>query len=408
LKISTLLLTTGLLINHVILGQQQRHLYGTVVDGQHESVLPFSSVSLKNHPVGTVSDENGRFTLALPENVADDTLMVSFIGYKAFRIPVNKAPDTLYIALFSNAIQLEEVVVYPLSPTALLRLCMQNLTKNYPDLPFGTTAYYREKFTENGDFLKGEEALFKSYYPSYQDTVRNQHQILLHRSVKDPISMAFMKKNRARELKKAEKKKDTAAMRESEINMDEVFGGPETILRLDLIKSPDVYLDSNQFKYFDYYFGKSTIHQDRELIVVHFESKRVVNHVKASGKILIDATTKAIVSIQSKGKFIIPLYAKPILFAMGLRIRQPHFEKELHYEFFQGKWYPKNFHWHLSAQLTKQHLFSPNEHSYFEIGQLFVVQSIDLTDPNPIPTSKRFVANKKMKDQVHSEPGVQW
>jgi hypothetical protein len=383
-------------------------LHGTVYDKEHNKALPYCSIGLKNHALGTVSNEQGQFHFTIPKNIENDTIVVSFIGYSTFLLPLKEIKDTLTVFLQPLAFQLEEVTVYPLSPTDYIKLAVQQAAVNYPTAPFGTLGLYSEKLTENGTFLKGEEAVIKSFYPNYQDTSKNQHQVVLHRGVKDPAELAFMKRQREKKLEKAIKKQDTAAINELDFNLDEVFGGPEMVLALDLMKSKDPFLDSTQFKYFDFRFGKASNYEGRELICIEFSSKKTLEHFKGEGSLLLDSETKAIVVLKNRGHLIIPLWFKPILFAMGLGIQQPEFEKEVHYQLFKSKWYPKNFRWHFSTRLTKRYLFKDNERSFFEIGQGFVINEILPELNTPIPAVKRFRYKKKLSEQVFPEKGIGW
>ncbi|MFD2573506.1 carboxypeptidase-like regulatory domain-containing protein [Spirosoma soli] len=90
-------------------------LTGVVTDTAGAS-LPFASVGLVNTTVGTVADENGRFSLYLTNGIRQtDTLRVSLIGYSALSLPVNVAVAKLaikpVIVLTPLSIRLREVTV---------------------------------------------------------------------------------------------------------------------------------------------------------------------------------------------------------------------------------------------------------------------------------------------------------
>ena len=339
--------------------------------------------------------------------------MVSYIGYKSTAICLHDLSDsTNIVQLTPNAVQLKEVIVLPLSPDQYIKRGVTNISRNCPEKPFQAIAYYREKLTENNQFLKGEEAVFKSYFPNFQDTVKNQNQILLHRKNRNIKELAFMKKKRQKmykkELKKAKKNNDTSKVIMEGTNLEKLFGGPNMIFSMDVNKLPYSFLDSNHYKDYNYQFGPTTTYQDKELIVIHFSTKRKVNHIKSNGTIWLDANSYAFVSIDYSGEFVIPFYARPILFAMGLKIEDPMVDGSCLYEDFEGKWYPKNFNWNITAKLTKRHLFSSNEHASFEIGQVYIVNAIETTGIEPIPKKKRFDSSKKMEDQVHPDANIRW
>jgi len=70
-------------------------------------------------------------------------------------------------------------------------------------------------------------------------------------------------------------------------------------------------LDSLQFKDYKYSFAKSSSYNSNELMVIDFETRGKVNHVRESGKIYIDLNSQAIVKIECKGDFIIPGIINP-------------------------------------------------------------------------------------------------
>jgi hypothetical protein len=66
-------------------------LKGTVVEGDSVTPMPFVYIINKSNGNGTMSDNEGTFTLA---SSPADTLMCSYVGFAKFYIPVNKlVPD---------------------------------------------------------------------------------------------------------------------------------------------------------------------------------------------------------------------------------------------------------------------------------------------------------------------------
>lgn len=392
--------------------QEEQLITGKVTDAESGAPLAFASVSLKNHPLGTACDENGVFHFRLRETLMKDTLIISFIGYHTRETDFSKVSDTLRIRMSRNAVELGEVVVYPLSPTDYIKRALEQLHTNYPVQPFETIAYYREKLTENGNFLEEDEGMFKTYYPSYQDTIPNQYQLLLHRKTKDIRELEFMKKQRRKSyeksLEKAEKKNDTAEVTMAGSNLKNIFSGPDMILSLSLMNGRPPFLDSNKFREFRYHFGAGTVYQGRELIVIHFKSKGKIAHARVAGKIMLDINTYAFVAVDYSGEYVIPILLRPILFVAGVSIKDPSFHIQTLYEPYEDKWYPKKLHWDLQAQFTKKYLFSKNEHSFFEVGQLYVINEVKTENVSPIPEKKRFIPSKDMEEQVHPEAGIKW
>jgi len=85
---------------------------GKVLDSKTNLPLVNAGVGLKNHPYGTYTDHEGKFGLEFPETAYDDSLFVSYVGYKIFKskLPGSKLIDGLYL-LEESATVLDEVTI---------------------------------------------------------------------------------------------------------------------------------------------------------------------------------------------------------------------------------------------------------------------------------------------------------
>lgn len=101
--LTTVLFVTLLGINAFA---QQRTVGGTITDAQTKESLSGVSVTVKGTSIGTVSDANGKYTLAVPEN---GTLAISYIGYKTKELTVLN--QVLDISLDPQDFELEDVVI---------------------------------------------------------------------------------------------------------------------------------------------------------------------------------------------------------------------------------------------------------------------------------------------------------
>lgn len=393
-------------------GQEKRLISGSVMDSKSREALSFATVALKKTMIGIVTNEQGKFDLYIPAGSEDDTLYVSYFGYKPRLIVVNSITGNIEIKLEASAVQLEEVVVRPMPPEYYIRIAMRRLKENYPKDPFQTVAYYREKILENKNLIRCDEGIFKTFYPNFQDTVKSQHQLLLLRRAENPQEVAFMSEERKKQEKKdAERKKkgDTKESNKPVIDLGSSFGGPGDVLSSsNMSKDPENCLDTTSFKSYKYSFAKSTSYNNNELMVIDFSTRGKVDHVRESGKIYIDLSTYAIVRLESKGDLVIPAVIQPILFLYGLGLRDPSFEKQIEYRQIKGKWYPANIQNNIVLKLTNRHWFRADEHSDFEIEQVFTVNETRIEKTQAIPVAKRFIANKEMQTQVYNDEGIRW
>lgn len=90
-------------------------LKGTLKDAQTGEPLPYVNVGVIKKNIGTVSGENGKFTLPVPEGHSADTVRVSMIGYATRDFTVANLARGLAsnsdILLKEQATQLKEIVV---------------------------------------------------------------------------------------------------------------------------------------------------------------------------------------------------------------------------------------------------------------------------------------------------------
>ena len=411
-----------LLLNFVAWGNpciaQSRLISGTIVDAVTKEPIPFVGISIKNSFSGTASNESGFYQLNVAIENDKDSLLFSFLGYARKSVIIKSLATNDSVFLDRNDFQLNEIVVRPNPPTFYIKEALKAIKRNYPKKPFETQAYFREILKENSNYITCNEAVFKSYYPNYQDTVKNQHQLYLYRKINDVKKLAFMQEEREKRNKKYEKKKAKKNEGKPEASLipeDERaqaydnFGGPEQILRsANITKGDDFFLDSTQFKEFEYSFAPSTTYENRELIVIDFKSKGKVDNVKSTGKIFIDAQTDAFVKIEYSGVFYMPFIYKPVLALYGLSIGKPSFSLVKEFQEQEGLWYPKQIRFNVYAELEKSHWFEPDEHSTFNIEEIFFVNKLKTQGAVSVPESKRFTAKKKMEIQVKNDINLNW
>ena len=88
---------------------------GVLKDSRTGETLPYVNVGVIKKNIGTVSGENGRFKLVIPEGHAADTLRISMIGYATIDLIVADAVKRLSanseIQMKEQATELKEVVV---------------------------------------------------------------------------------------------------------------------------------------------------------------------------------------------------------------------------------------------------------------------------------------------------------
>ena len=391
--------------------QDNSFITGKIINGEDKEPLPFASVRLKNHPIGTISNDDGEFDFYIPKSKRNDTLSISFIGFNSYEVPLQNVDRVLEITLTPSSNVLDEIILTEKDPLDYIKKALERLSENYPQEPYQSLAYYREKFIENSAVINKEEGVFKTYYPKAEDSSKNQHQLLLYKPEENPQQFQFMREwfeaKQEKRRKKAIKRGEEFDEEEYDSDMDMDLGGPESVIDLDINNERDNYLNPKYFKKYEYSFGEETSLNGERLVTVNFKAKRTIDHMKDSGKILINTEDYAIVSIERKGKFSIPFIVKPILFVIGLKIQNPTFSTNISYQKYREKWYPQLFRWDANVKLTKKHTFDPNENSDINIGQVFLINQVD-SIATPISEEHLFDEQEDMAGQVYNDIDLKW
>ncbi|MFM9008946.1 MAG: carboxypeptidase-like regulatory domain-containing protein [Bacteroidota bacterium] len=413
----TFFLLVLMVIGTRVNAQDEVMISGQIIDSLSVQPIGFVTVTSSDNLSGTVSSEEGLFQLRVRP---DGVIRFSLMGYRQRDVPVSELKSEVRILLSPVAIDLAEVNISPKPPEYFLRLAMRDLPGNYPASPFNTRSYYREIIRENGSFLRAHEGVFKSHFPNFQDTVRNQHQLLLFRQAETLSDLAFMKKERLKEEAK-EKRKEEKAVRKGKakpaakksdadsLQVGELFGGPENLLRLaDLFREEESVLDTNSFKSYTFSYAPGTVARDPGLMVIDFASRGKVDQVRSKGRIFLDLSTNAIVRVESRGEFVVPALLRPVLLVLGIGVRNPTFSSNIVFRSVSSRWYPSSMQFRLDARLERKRLFAENDISHFVIDGVLSVNRIDISDVAPIPKEKRFSGRKRPEPQVHNDEGLSW
>ena len=183
----------SLILSLTTIAQTKSVVSGVITNIENDEPLPFAAITLVNYSIGTISNENGEFDFYIPKSKQNDTLSISFIGFNPYLIPLKNINHSLQIKLQPTDNFLDEVIISPLTPLDYIKNALDNLKENYPQDPYQSLAYYREKFIENNEIIGKKEGVIKTYYPTPGDSVKNQHQLLLFKQPANQREFQFMR-----------------------------------------------------------------------------------------------------------------------------------------------------------------------------------------------------------------------
>ena len=147
---------------------------GTVVEELSGRPLPFATIGIYRIGMGTISNEEGNFSLKVNKNSLNDTLKISYLGFRDRTIPVSQAIDNHYlIELERSYVSIPEVIIRTREPLDLIERVHRNKKHNYGENPVLATAFYRESVTRKDKIQLYSEAILNIYKSAYTGTIRN-------------------------------------------------------------------------------------------------------------------------------------------------------------------------------------------------------------------------------------------
>lgn len=161
--------------------QENIMITGKVVDEGTKEALSFASVSIAGKPIGTVTNSNGEFDFYIPSLFANDTLIISHVGYKSFSRKIIDIKEAELITLKTSPFLLNEIVINEknLNGKEIVAKAIQNLKKNYSTDPFCLEGFFREIEEENGKYVLLTEAALDLYDKNFDGQRKNQLQELV-------------------------------------------------------------------------------------------------------------------------------------------------------------------------------------------------------------------------------------
>lgn len=357
-----------------------RAVKGLVIDSKTRRPLAYSNIFLVNKSTGTISNTSGRFELKIAPEECNDTLGVSFIGYKLFKIPLTAADTgTLIIRLSSEMVQIRKIIVRPLDPIYILTKAIEKIPVNFDRRVAVFTAFFRESTRQDNKNISLSEtiiSIFKEPYTSMRD---DQIKIFKGRKANN--------------------------IGEKEFVDFIVQGGLYNTLQLDIVKNLPTFLDADYFALYEYQIEKIITHFDRPTYVIGFDQREGVKYPCYNGKVYIDVESLAIVGASFK------LSEKGLNYATGmfikktpkrLGVRPISAKYEVYYRAYHDKWNLSNVRSDILIRVRSKKGNQQNKiNSDFESTSEFVITNKDTTNT----TRFRFNEISRPKDVLVDQIG---
>ncbi len=325
---------------------------GRVLDHETGTPLPQATISIPGKGVGLASNAEGRFLLRLSNTFLDDSLRVSYMGYKSREIPLSMLTDKyIDIILEADYISMQEVIIRYYDPNAIVREALIKLQENYSDKPMYQVNFYREGVQRNKKLLNYSEAIFKVYKPSYGIEFDSEQVMLL----------------KSRNIINAD---------ETDTLLLKIRAGVRSALELDIVKSIPVflnlaYIQDNAFTHVDIVTKDS-----RAVYAIEFEQTNMEYLPVYRGVLYIDMENLAIIGADFE---VHPKYlniSSSIFLSQRSRKFNASFNRiyySVSYQYFNGRYHLSHVRGDLDVRFRPRNkLFSNNYHVFLEmvVGQL--------------------------------------
>ncbi|MGI6074250.1 MAG: carboxypeptidase-like regulatory domain-containing protein [Fermentimonas sp.] len=180
--------------------QQNKPTYtikGRVIGGDNNKPLVNASVSIEKENISTVTNQDGYFSLKVPNNYRNSNIIIRHLGYQNHSIPIvtliNKPNNN--INLTPSAIELSEIQIISGDGSDLIKEALRRIPVNYPSNPNMMVAFYRESIKKGSKYISLVETVLDIYKASYSSFNKDQARIYIGRKATDisPRDTVLMK-----------------------------------------------------------------------------------------------------------------------------------------------------------------------------------------------------------------------
>jgi hypothetical protein len=249
------------------------YLRATVTDRSEHKPVPYANVILKGRNIGTITNQNGLFSLKIPSGCINDSLVVSSIGYKSVSRNITTILPGEEIMIEPVSVQLNEIVVNYFDPVTLIKMALDKVSSNYSAEPELQIGFYRETSKQNNDYIVISEAVLKILKAAYDHDFKTD-QVVVYKNRKSPFVKSM----------------DTITYK--------LQGGIYNSLMIDMAKNPASFISDDYFNMYQYRFEGVVQYNDGLVYVISFDQKPEVMYPLYKGKIYIDKKTLAFVKAE--------------------------------------------------------------------------------------------------------------
>ena len=237
-----------LFMGNMLLAQNHLFITGKIIDQKTGEPIPYAHVGIPEKGIGTTTAFDGTFYFKVPKYYDQSTMIVSYIGYKTFRFPINQIKDEMTIKLETSDNELVEIVVMePNQVEDIIRRAVKNIPKNYPTNPTKVLGFYRESRTnEKFEHTYMAEGVLNIYKRSYKSSKEGYVSLVQGRRInlKNPL--------------------DTMVR-------GGFTSGHMAAHRFDIVQNREDFLQERYFPVYKYWIEGMTTYNDKPVYIIGFD-----------------------------------------------------------------------------------------------------------------------------------------
>jgi hypothetical protein len=252
--------------------QEYLAIQGKVMDAVTGKPLAFAHVGIPERGIGTLSGQDGSFTLKIAERFAGASLSASYMGYSTYERPLAALESPVLITLKPTPLSLREVIVMEESALEnIIRRAVRRIPENYPDRPTSMLGFYRESRTDNQqEYVYLAEGVLDIYKTSYKKKDEGQTGLVQGRKM---------------ELAPPEEMSKKASF----------TAGHLAAHRFDFVKNRIDFIDEQYFPDYHYWLEGITEYGGSPAYVIAFDRAEGATRGRMKGKVYIDTLSYAFI-----------------------------------------------------------------------------------------------------------------
>ena len=147
-----------------ILVAQNIAIEGIVISENENAPLSYANVFLSKSQTGTITNDKGQFKLVIPESKANDSLVVSYIGFETKKLALGELSVGETIMLKEAEVTLANVLITDATAKTILEKAIARIPENYISDPYQTRGFYRLSSKKGESYIHLSEAVFDLYF----------------------------------------------------------------------------------------------------------------------------------------------------------------------------------------------------------------------------------------------------